>query len=150
MSSSTPKTLILIILTLLAAGMYFAATQLSTVVEQENDPMSDFKTSLTALPAPASQESDSKIAPVETMLIGLKQRLEKEPDDVAGWVLLSKSYYHLQRWQQAEAVFEKAKALGYTGSWQPLPPIDSFAQGAGASSEFESGIRFHDYGNSKQ
>jgi len=67
-------------------------------------------------------------------LVGLKQRLEKQQDDVDGWVLLSKSYYHLNRWQQANEAFERARALGYTGSWQPLPRIDSFSQG-GLSSQ---------------
>ena len=58
---------------------------------------------------------------VEVLLIKLKHRLRIEPDDVDGWVLLSKSYYHLNRLNEANEAFEKAKTLGYTGDWQPLP-----------------------------
>jgi len=72
-------------------------------------------------------------------LVGLKQRLEAQPDDVDGWILLSKSYFHLNRREEAEEAFEKAKALGYTGSWQPLPRIDSFSQNS------SSAINFRDY-----
>ena len=126
---------------LLATGIYFAITQLSVPVEQ--DLMSDFK----AAPAVSSgkQDATAGIAPVDELLIGLKQRLETQPDDVDGWVLLSKSYYHLDQWKQAEEAFEKAKALGYTGSWQPLPRIDAFSRNDFSSKNFKPAINFRDY-----
>lgn len=144
MSSVNSKVLIFGTLALVAAGMYFAATQFSTEVEQ-TDPMSEFKASPTAPPASSGQGSGAEIAPVDVMLVGLKQRLEKQPDDVDGWVLLSKSYYHLNRWQEAEEAFEKAKAMGYAGRWQPLPRIDSFSQNSTSSQNFTSAIEFRDY-----
>jgi len=135
------KISILAALVLLVAGIYFAITQLSVPVEQ--DLMSDFK----AAPAVPSgkQDATSGIAPVDELLVGLKQRLETQPDDVDGWVLLSKSYYHLDQWKQAEEAFEKAKALGYTGSWQPLPRIDAFSQNDFSSKNFKPAINFRDY-----
>ncbi len=75
--------------------------------------------------AKAGASAEQGLASVEKMLIGLEQRLDTNADDVDGWVLLSKSYYHMKRWKEARAAFEKAKALGYAGPWQPLPPIDS-------------------------
>jgi len=128
--------------------MYLAATQFSTTVEK-TDPMTDFKASQAALPAPSSQDSSGDLAPVDVMLVGLRQRLEAQPNDVDGWVLLSKSYYHLKRWQEANDAFEKAKTLGYTGRWQPLPRIDSFSQSSSSSQDFASAIEFRDY-KSKQ
>ena len=126
-----------------AAGMYFAIVQLSEPAEQEL--MSEFKTPQADT---ASSDNPSMIAGLESvdvMLIGLKQRLESQQHDVDGWVLLSKSYYHLNRWKQAEDAFEKAKALGYKGSWQPLPRIDAFSQNDFSSPPNVSAINFRDY-----
>lgn len=143
MPSKKFKIPILVALTLLAAGAYFAVSQFSSPVEQ--DLMSDFKASQVQTAPPGKQDSGAELAPVDVMLVGLKQRLEKQPDDVDGWVLLSKSYYHLKRWQEAQEAFEKAKAMGYAGPWQPLPRIDSFSQNSSASKNFTAAIEFRDY-----
>jgi cytochrome c-type biogenesis protein CcmH len=95
--------------------------------------MSEFKATPSATPTPGKQDSATDLESVDVLLVGLKQRLEAQPEDVDGWVLLSKSYYHLNRWEEAEAAFEKARALGYTGNWQPLPRIDSFSQNSSSS-----------------
>ncbi len=144
MSSAISKILKFGTLALVAAGLFFAATQFSTEVEQ-SDPMIEFKAVPTVPPVASSQGSSAEVAPVDVMLVGLRQRLEKQPDDVDGWVLLSKSYYHLRRWQEAERSFEKAKALGYVGRWQPLPRIDSFSRNAAATQNFGSATDFRDY-----
>ena len=128
---------ILVAMTLTAVVTYFATTRLSNPVER--DLMSEFKATPPVTPSPGKQDSATDIEPVDVLLVGLKQRLEAQPDDVDGWVLLSKSYYHLNRLEEAEAAFEKAKDLGYTGSWQPLPRIDSFSQNSSSS------INFQDY-----
>jgi len=128
---------------LLALGMYFAVTQFAIPVEP--DPMPDFNVSRVANTASGKQGSTASLAPVDELLVGLKQRLEKQPNDADGWILLSKSYYHLNRWKEAREVFEKAKALGYTGNWKPLPRIDSFNQSNFSSQSFNSLISIKDY-----
>lgn len=128
---------ILVAITLTAVVTYFATTRFSNPVER--DLMSEFKATPSATSTPGKQDSATEIESVDVLLVGLKQRLEAQPDDVDGWVLLSKSYYHLNRREQAEAAFEKARALGYTGNWQPLPRIDSFSQNS------SSAINFKDY-----
>jgi len=95
--------------------------------------MQEFKATPSVTATPAKQDSATDLESVDVLLVGLQQRLEAQPDDVDGWVLLSKSYYHLDRLEEAEAAFEKARALGYTGSWQPLPRIDSFSQNSSSS-----------------
>jgi hypothetical protein len=124
-------TAILVAMTLTAVVTYFATTRLSNPVER--DLMSEFKATPPVTSSLGKQDSATDLEPVDVLLVGLKQRLETQPDDVDGWVLLSKSYYHLDRREEAEAAFEKAKALGYTGSWQPLPRIDSFSQNSSSS-----------------
>jgi len=121
-------------MTLTAVVTYFATTRLSNPVER--DLMSEFKATPPIISSTDKQDSTTDIEPVDVLLVGLQQRLEAQPDDVDGWVLLSKSYYHLNRMEEAEAAFEKAKALGYTGSWQPLPRIDSFSQNSSSSIDF--------------
>ena len=130
-------------LMLVALGVYYVIFQLSAPAEQ--DLMSDFKASQPITATSNSQASNAGLESVDVMLVGLKQRLESQPDDVDGWVLLSKSYYHLNRLKEAEEAFEKAKALGYTGSWQPLPRIDAFSQNSSSSQKFDSSINIRDY-----
>ena len=128
---------ILVAITLTAVVTYFATTRLSSPVER--DLMSEFKATPPVTSIPNNQEAATEIESVDVLLVGLKQRLEAQPDDVDGWVLLSKSFYHLDRWEEAEVAFEKARALGYTGDWQPLPRIDTFSQTDSSS------IGFRDY-----
>ena len=134
------KISILAVLALAALGVYFVIEQSSDPAEQQ-DLMQEFMASpaVTATATTDKQDSATGVAPVDELLVGLKQRLESQPNDVDGWVLLSKSYYHLDRWKEADEAFEKAKALGYRGSWQPLPRIDSFSQNSSST------INFKDY-----
>ncbi len=137
MPSSKSKISIFVALTLGALGLYWVINQLPDPAEQ--DLMREFKATPTVSATADKQESGTGVAPVDELLVGLKQRLESQPNDIDGWVLLSKSYYHLNRWQEADEAFEKARALGYSGSWQPLPRIDSFSQNSAST------INFKDY-----
>jgi hypothetical protein len=59
-----------------------------------------------------SPASDTKIDSVGSLLEGLEKRLEREPEDAGGWLLLAKSYRHLGRIDDAHAAYAKAVALG--------------------------------------
>ena len=127
MPSLKLKLSLLAVLTLAAIGLYFVITLSSSTTER--DLMSEIKSAQVTPPAPGVKDSGTGVAPV----------------DVDGWVLLSKSYYHLNRMAQAQSAFEKARALGYTGNWQPLPRIDSFSQNSASSQNFASTINIRDY-----
>ena len=58
---------------------------------------------------------------VAELVTGLEKRLQENPNDMQGWVLLGKSYHHLQNWTKATEAFEHAKQLGYQGSIPSLP-----------------------------
>lgn len=45
------------------------------------------------------------------MTVRLASRLEKQPDDGAGWALLGRAYAELRRYPEAEAAFARAAAL---------------------------------------
>jgi len=64
-------------------------------------------------PAAANAQKE-KVASVDALLAGLEQRLQDQPDDGKGWLLLAKSYDHLGRDTDAAAAYEKAAALGVT------------------------------------
>jgi cytochrome c-type biogenesis protein CcmH len=48
---------------------------------------------------------------VEKMVADLAARLEREPDNVNGWVILARSYYVMNRFDEAAKAYERAVAL---------------------------------------
>ncbi len=57
-------------------------------------------------PAAAADETD-----MEAMLAELEARLQANPDDLEGWMLLGRSYKAMQRYPEALVVLQKARAL---------------------------------------
>ena len=47
--------------------------------------------------------TDRKVGSVASMVDDFAARLEKEPDDAGGWLLLARSYEHLGRTKEASA-----------------------------------------------
>lgn len=61
---------------------------------------------------PSDNQSRKAVGSVASMLDGLKGRLESNPNDAGGWLLLAKSYQHLDQVEDANAAYERARALG--------------------------------------
>ena len=59
-------------------------------------------------PEAVSAEQPVGAAEIEKMVAGLAQRLEKNPDDPRGWMMLARSYYVLQRMPDAVKAYAKA------------------------------------------
>lgn len=57
-----------------------------------------------------SGEQPTTTADVEDMVTRLAERLRKNPDDAKGWALLGRSYYVMQRMDDAVAAYAKAAA----------------------------------------
>jgi len=62
--------------------------------------------------ATATAGQDVSVATVESLLSGLEQRLQREPEDGKGWLLLAKSYDHLGRTAEAIEAYSRARELG--------------------------------------
>jgi len=77
----------------LAAGLYLALSNWDW-----NAPA----TSVAAAGAPAE---------IEAMVGGLEARLQKEPNDIAGWLLLGRSYFELERFFKAADAYQRAYTL---------------------------------------
>ncbi|GAB4297704.1 MAG: hypothetical protein Fur0034_07960 [Desulfuromonadia bacterium] len=66
--------------------------------------------SAAALPVPAQAAPDAR-TDLEPLVARLAARLERQPDDGAGWVLLARSHNELGRFPQAAAAYAKALTL---------------------------------------
>ncbi len=68
---------------------------------------------LAARPATAANGAEHDLTPqqIEEIATKLAARLEKEPDNAEGWVVLARTYYALNRHADAARAFERAVAL---------------------------------------
>ena len=60
---------------------------------------------------PDAPPGGSELAAVDDMLVDLAQRLDSNPDDLEGWVLLGRSYMSVGNFEGAIAAFERAIEL---------------------------------------
>jgi cytochrome c-type biogenesis protein CcmH/NrfG len=96
---------------LLAVGLY-AAIGRPDIATNASIPNS----SSAVTTRPSAGKADSKAASVSELLAGLEQRLQENPDDGKGWLLLAKSYDHLGRREDAAAAYGRAVELGLSDS----------------------------------
>ena len=64
--------------------------------------------SVTAAMQQARQEG---MPPMEQAIVGLRDRLENEPGDLEGWLLLGRAYKSIERFPEARDAFARAMAL---------------------------------------
>ena len=105
--SNRRKTLVALALTLplISAGLYLLLGSPQT----ESAASSPIHTSQ----APATMgTAPGKVDSVASMVDGLAERLRESPDDGKGWLLLAKSYQHLDRMDEAANAYARAAALG--------------------------------------
>jgi cytochrome c-type biogenesis protein CcmH len=69
---------------------------------------------------PDGQSAGSEMASVEEMVAGLAERLQDNPDDLAGWKMLGRSYYQLRRYDKAIEALERAVQLESPSNGQTL------------------------------
>lgn len=68
------------------------------------------------LTATGSAPMNGAASSIASLVDGLRERLEQQPDDMQGWVLLAKSYAYLQRLDDAKEALTQAQTLGFDQS----------------------------------
>jgi predicted Zn-dependent protease len=79
---------------------------LGDIAWPQDDPKSDSGAVLAAQPVL------TEVAPVDSLVGGLEQRLAQQPDDAGGWALLAQSYAFMGDVAAADGALKKAIALG--------------------------------------
>lgn len=98
------------VVSIFAIGLYsFIGSPDVVTVENGHAPDSPTRTGRAS-----NGKSSIPVGSVASMIDGLRIRLDKEPEDANGWILLARSYQHLGRQQDASAAYERAKFLGKT------------------------------------
>ncbi len=143
MFNSKLRTLAAPLIILTAVISYFTVTQYSAAIE-ENHFKNDFNSFRALPPAAYNQNENAQLAPVDVMLVGLKKRLEQQPDDVDGWLLLSKSHFYLGNQADAKAAYETAIILGYAGNWKPVSRDDTGGKNISLVQQAKPGIESRD------
>jgi cytochrome c-type biogenesis protein CcmH len=59
----------------------------------------------------AENQAAPDLEQMKKMVAGLAERLEKQPDDAQGWIMLGRSYKYLQQYPKAVVAFEHAYKL---------------------------------------
>ena len=127
----SPRFLLAVLVPITAVGLYVALGTPAAITEE---PPAQHQN-------PVSTKSSDGVPTVDSLIDGLKARLQKQPDDGAGWLLLARSYDHLGQKKEAIAAYEKATSLG-----QSHPELEKSLYGSSdddnvASSPASTGIR---------
>jgi len=61
--------------------------------------------------AAVASQAAPELEKMKSMVAGLAERLQKQPDDALGWTMLGRSYKYLQEYPKAVAAFEHAYKL---------------------------------------
>ena len=102
---SYPPFIAILAIMSIPTGLYMTIGRPDLAVESKQAQAAD--------PAPrATTGQDVSVATVESLLSGLEQRLQREPEDAKGWLLLAKSYDHLGSTAEAIDAYARARELG--------------------------------------
>ncbi len=102
--------LMVVVVVLAAIGLYVVIGNPQATMPADETPA--WQKNLVAENSPTTGQKD--VGSVASLLEGLAARLEREPDDAGGWLLLAKSYQHLGQMDDARAAYAKAENLGQT------------------------------------
>ena len=97
--------------------------------------------------ATAAEKPKEKIGSVASMVEGLAIRLRENPDDGGSWLLLARSYKHLNRIDEAIDAYEHAAALGQVDA--DLAALAGSGESVSKDAPEDDGSAARIYGNVK-
>lgn len=102
---AAPVALVALLVPLTAVGFYaLLGSPHSATVEKARDKHNTVWSS--------NDQAARAFGSVASLVDGLRTRLEREPDDAGGWLLLAQSYDHLGRRAEAIDAYKRARSLG--------------------------------------
>ncbi|MGI9206286.1 MAG: tetratricopeptide repeat protein [Woeseiaceae bacterium] len=107
-----PIIVVMLLVPAIAVGLYSNIGSPQAASLGSDDRQAQPATSGSATNRAAQSRSGQSVGSVASMLAGLEGRLEREPNDAGSWLLLAKSYQHLNRLEDAVAAYERASELG--------------------------------------
>lgn len=110
-SAGTPIRLVIVAVPLAASSLYFL---LGSPGLQSAEAYATSSVARQSQVAGSTEQSSSGASTVADLVGGLRARLEREPDDAGGWLLLAQSYDHMGQHADALDAYERARALGKT------------------------------------
>lgn len=72
---------------------------------------------------PQGKSAGTELASIEEMVAELDRRLQENPDDLAGWKMLGRSYFQLREFEKAMQAFERAVQLESGSNGQTLADL---------------------------
>jgi hypothetical protein len=106
----TSGTLVAIAFPAITLGLYaFLGSPDAVTAESSLAQRAQFKSN-----SASNVRSAKSTASVASLVGGLKERLDREPDDSGGWLLLARSYQHLGHHDEASLAYERSRSLGRT------------------------------------
>ncbi len=107
---SKPLVITVLLVPLIALGLYSGIGSPDTVTaETAHSYRSEYSADVRRT-TNAGKPLDS----VASLVDGLAERLQHEPDNAGGWLLLARSYEHLGSHRDASIAYDRARALGKT------------------------------------
>lgn len=107
---ATPVAYIALLVPLASVGLYALLGSPNAVIAAAAEHASDNY----GTPSAANDQRARSQGSIASLVDGLRARLENNPDDAGGWLLLAQSYQHLGRHDEALAAYVRAQALGKT------------------------------------
>ena len=111
LSLGTPAKLAVVVVPLTALGLYLVLGSPSDVTAEANlsHDGSEYAQALVS-----KRQPGGSLGTVASLIDGLKARLQDDPEDAEGWLLLARSYQHIGQHADALAAYTRAQALGKT------------------------------------
>ena len=105
---STPGTLVAVAFPAITLALYaFLGSPNAVTAESSQAQRARFESN-----SVSNSRSGKSSASVASLVGGLKERLDREPNDSGGWLLLARSYQHLGHLDEASLAYERARSLG--------------------------------------
>ena len=107
---SKPLIMTVLLVPLIALGLYSGIGSPDTVTAETAHSYSSKYSDDVQL----TRNAGRPLGSVASLVDGLARRLQREPDDAGGWLLLARSYQHLGSHRDASIAYDRARALGKT------------------------------------